>query len=212
MTTNVWVVNRDREHWKRVQKTIGVCQSPQRLASSRMQWNKRVLFNISNIKVFTHIQQVGNVQSFSSQKINCSMKIIWVNIHKKLVSPYIKERRKLDIPVVYYISPKSKTKLGQSRMNETHNSGCLLRVLLKSEHLGLFWMNSVRTINSSHSFHKSKNIKLRWDLKAILARLRNCLKQVPDIRANSQNDRKLFNRASSKGVLLNKACKALKRR
>ena len=52
---------------------------------------------------------------------------------------------------------------------------------------------------------------MRKDLKAIPARLRNCLEQVPDIRAYSQNSRELLNRAPSKRVLLNKACKAFKR-
>ena len=43
-------------------------------------------------------------------------------------------------------------------------------------------------------------------------RLRNCLKQVSDIRANSQYGGKLPNRMLSKGILFNKACKAFKRR
>ena len=44
----------------------------------------------------------------------------------------------------------------------------------------------------------------------VLARLRNCLEQISDIRAYSQNSRKLLNRALSKRTLLNKACKVFK--
>jgi len=69
------------------------------------------------------------------------MKVIGVDIHKKLASASIKKEQKLDVSMVDYVSPESKAKSEQSRMDETHNSGCLLRVLSKSNHLGLFWMN-----------------------------------------------------------------------
>ena len=141
MTTNVWVVSRDMERWKRAHKTVGVCQISQRLASSRMQWNRRVLFNISGIKVPTYVQQVRDVQSFSGQEIDCCMKVIWVDIYEELASAPVKEGKELDVPIVNYISPESKVKSGQSEINNTHNSGHLLRVLQKLDHLGPFWMD-----------------------------------------------------------------------
>ena len=141
MITNVWVVGRDKERWKRAHKAVGVCQISQRLASSRMQWNRRVLFNISDIKITIHVQQVGNVQGFPRQKIDCCMKVIWVDIYKELASAPVEKGQKLDVTMVNYVSSESKAKSGQSRINKTYNSGCLLRVLWKSDHLGPFWMN-----------------------------------------------------------------------
>ena len=43
--------------------------------------------------------------------------------------------------MVDYVSPENKAKPEQSRMNKTHNSGHLLRVLWKSDYLSPFWMN-----------------------------------------------------------------------
>ena len=94
-----------------------------------MRWNRRIPFNIFNIKVPIHVQQVGDVQSFSGQKVDCSIKVIWVDIYKKLEFAPIEKGQKLDVSVVDYVSSESKAKSGQSRMNETHYSRCLLRVL-----------------------------------------------------------------------------------
>ena len=69
------------------------------------------------------------------------MKIIQVDIHEKLALASVEEGQELNVSVVNYVSPESKAKSGQSRMNKTHNSGCLLRVLWKSDHLGPFWVN-----------------------------------------------------------------------
>ena len=66
------------------------------------------------------------------------MKVIRVDIYEELAFATVEKRQKLDIPVVDYVSPESKAKSGQSRVNKTHNSGCLLRVLWKSDHLGPF--------------------------------------------------------------------------
>ena len=57
---------------------------------------------------------------------------------KELASAPVEKRQKLDVPVVNYVFPESKVKPGQSGVNKTHNSGRLLRVLWKSDHLGLF--------------------------------------------------------------------------
>jgi len=57
------------------------------------------------------------------------MKVIGVDIHKKLVSASIEKEQKLDIPIVDYVSLESKVKSRQSEGNKTHNSECLLRVL-----------------------------------------------------------------------------------
>jgi len=64
------------------------------------------------------------------------MEIVWVNIYKKLTSISIEKEQELDVFVVKYVSSKSKMKSGQSRMDKTHNSRYLLRVLWKLDHLG----------------------------------------------------------------------------
>jgi len=69
------------------------------------------------------------------------MKVIRVDTHKKLASAPVEKGQKLNISMVNYVFPKSKVKPGQSRMNKIHYSGCLLRVLWKSDHMGPFWMN-----------------------------------------------------------------------
>ena len=69
------------------------------------------------------------------------MKVIWVDIYEKLASAPVEKGQELDVPMVDYVSPESKAKPGQSRMNKTHNSRCLLRVLWKLDHLGSFWIN-----------------------------------------------------------------------
>ena len=51
------------------------------------------------------------------------------DIHEKLASASVEKKQKLDVSVVSYVSSESKAKSGQSRMNKTHNSGRLLRVL-----------------------------------------------------------------------------------
>ena len=64
------------------------------------------------------------------------MDITWVDIYNKLVSASIEEEQKLNVPVVNYVSPRSKTKPEQSRMNKVHNSRYLLRALWKLDYLG----------------------------------------------------------------------------
>ena len=54
------------------------------------------------------------------------------DIHEKLASASVEKKQKLDVSVVSYVSSESKAKSGQSRMNKTHNSGRLLRILWKS--------------------------------------------------------------------------------
>ena len=56
----------------------------------------------------------------------------------------------------------------------------------------------------------STSIRLKWDFKAVSPSFRNCLKKISDIRSNSQDGRKLFNRLFFKKVLFYKACKTLK--
>jgi len=159
-------MGRDREHWKGVHKNVEVCQISQSLASSRMWWNRRVPFSISNIKVPTHVQQVGDVQSFSGQEIDCCTKVIRVDIHEELKSASVEKGQKLDVSMVDYVFPKSKAKSGQSRVNKTHNSGCLLRVLWRLDHLGPFWMN--RSTNdllaTCHSVFYSRDTPVQLSL------------------------------------------------
>jgi len=69
------------------------------------------------------------------------MKVIRVDIYEELASVPVEKGQKLDVSVVNYVSPESKAKSGQSRVNKTHNSGCLLRVLWKLDHLGPFCVN-----------------------------------------------------------------------
>jgi len=73
-----------------------------------------------------------------------------------LASAPIEKGQKLDVPMVNYVSLESKAKPGQSRMNEAHNSGCLLRALWKSDHLGSFWVN-----RSTNDFITSRGSS-RW--------------------------------------------------
>jgi len=84
---------------------------------------------------------VRDIRSCIRQEVHSSVKVIGVDIHEKLALASIKEGQELDVSVVHYVSPESKAKSEQSRVNKTHNSGHLLRVLWKSDHLGLFWMN-----------------------------------------------------------------------
>jgi len=53
------------------------------------------------------------------------MKVVRVDIYEEFISTFIEEQ-KLNISVVDYILPENKR---QSRMNKTHNSRHLLRVL-----------------------------------------------------------------------------------
>jgi len=75
---------------------------------------------------------------------------------KKLALVSIEEGQELNVSVVNYVSPESKAKPGQSKINETHNSEYLLRVLWKLDHLGLFWMN-----RSTNNFITSRGSS-RW--------------------------------------------------
>ena len=84
------------------------------------------------------------------------MKIIQVDVHEKLILASIEEEWELDAPVVDYVSPESKLKPGQSKMNEIHNSGCLLRALWKSEHLCLIW------VNGSTNYFITSRSSSRW--------------------------------------------------
>jgi len=52
------------------------------------------------------------------------MKAVEVDIHEELTSSFVEEEQKLNVSVVDYISPESKTKSRQSRVNKTHNSRC----------------------------------------------------------------------------------------
>ena len=69
---------------------------------------KKVLFSISDIKVPSHVQQVRDIRSFLSQEVHSSVKIIRVDVHKKLTPASVKEGQKLDVSVVNYVSSKSK--------------------------------------------------------------------------------------------------------
>ena len=62
----------------------------------------------------------------------------------------------LNVSVVDYVSFKSKVKIRQSRINETHNSRHLLRILWKLVHLDLIWMNGI-----SNNFISSRDCN-RW--------------------------------------------------
>jgi len=84
---------------------------------------------------------VRNIQSFIGQEVDSSVKIIQVDVHEKLASVPIEKGQKLDVPVVNYVSPESKAKPGQSRVNKIYTSRCLLRVLWNLDHLGPFWVN-----------------------------------------------------------------------
>ena len=99
---------------------------------------------------------VGDIWSFIKQEVDSSVKIIWVNVYEKLALASIKERQKLNIPVVDYVSLKSKAKPRQSKINKTHNSGCLLRALWKLDHLGPLWVN-----RSTNDFITSRGSS-RW--------------------------------------------------
>ena len=69
------------------------------------------------------------------------MEIIRVDVHEKLAPASVKEGKELNVSVVNYVSPESKAKSGQSRMDKAYNSGCLLRALWKSDHLYPIWVN-----------------------------------------------------------------------
>jgi len=99
---------------------------------------------------------VGDIWSCIRQEVHSSVKIVQVDVYEKLVPASVKEEQELDIFVVNYVSPKSKSKLGQSRIDKTHNSRCLLRALWKPDHLGPFWMN-----RSTNNFITSRGSN-RW--------------------------------------------------
>jgi len=84
---------------------------------------------------------VRDIWSYIRQEVHSSVKVIGVDIHKKLTPASIEEEQELDVSVVNYVSPESKAEPRQSRMNKAHNSGCLLRVLWKSDHLCPIWVN-----------------------------------------------------------------------
>jgi len=68
--------------------------------------------------------------------------------------------------MVNYISSESKTKSGYSKMDKTHNSGHLLRVLWKANHLGPFWMNrstnNLLATRACNKIYKSNQIPERF--------------------------------------------------
>lgn len=101
------------------------------------------------------------------------------------------------------------------RERALETSDILFLELVKEEREGallfsLFYLLVTR-INSFYGLYKS-SICLKRDLETITSSFRNSLKQVLDIRANSQYGRKLLNRALFKEVLLYKVYKVLKRR
>jgi len=75
------------------------------------------------------------------------------------------EGQKLNVSVVNYISSESKTKSGQSRINKTHNFGCLFRALWKLDHLGPFWMN-----RSTNDFITSRDSSRWYKVNEVLER------------------------------------------
>ena len=77
-------------------------------------------------------------------------------MHEKLTLVSIEEGQELDVSVVDYISPESKAKPRQSRMDKAHNSGCLLKALWKSDHLCPIWVNG-----STNNFITSRGSS-RW--------------------------------------------------
>ena len=78
---------------------------------------------------------MGNIRSCIRQEVHSSVEIVQVDIHEKLVLASVKEGQELNVSIVNYVSPESKSKPGQSRMNETYNSRYLLRALWKLDHL-----------------------------------------------------------------------------
>ena len=70
------------------------------------------------------------------------MKVIRVDVHEKLALASVKEGQELDVSVVNYVSPKSKAEPRQSRMNEAHNSECLLRAVWRLDHLYPIWTSA----------------------------------------------------------------------
>ena len=149
-------MSRDRKHWNWAHKTVGFSQVHQGLASCRMWRDRWVPFSISDIKVPSHVQQVGDIQSCIRQEVHSSVKIVQVDVHEKLAPASVKEGQELDVSVVDYVSPESKAKSGQSRMDKAHNSGCLLRALWRPDHLGPLWVN-----RSTNNFITSRGSS-RW--------------------------------------------------
>ena len=72
---------------------------------------------------------MGNIRSCIRQEVHSSVEIVQVDIPEKLVLASVKEGQELNVSIVNYVSPESKSKSGQSRMNETYNSRYLLRAL-----------------------------------------------------------------------------------
>ena len=102
---------------------------------------EELIITISNVKVPSHVQQVGDIRSCIRQEVHSSVKVIGVDIHEKLALASVKEGKELDVSVVNYVSPESKAEPRQSRMDKAYHSGCLLRALWKSDHLCLIWVN-----------------------------------------------------------------------
>ena len=84
---------------------------------------------------------MGNIWSYIRQEVHSSVEIIRVDVYEKLALASVKEGKELDVSVVNYVSPESKLKPEQSRMDKAHNSGCLLRALWKLDHLCPIWVN-----------------------------------------------------------------------
>ena len=53
--------------------------------------DKQILFSISDVEVFSYVQQVRDIQSFIGQEFHSSMKTIRVDIYKELTSSSIEE-------------------------------------------------------------------------------------------------------------------------
>ena len=96
------------------------------------------------------------------------MKDFGADIHKELTSFSIEKKQKLSISMISYISLESKTKLGQSRMNKTHNSRYLLRDLWKLDYLG-----SIQINRSTSNFISSRGYSIQCKVNKILERFLN---------------------------------------
>ena len=94
------------------------------------------------------------------------MEIVQVDVHEKLALASIKEGQELDVSVVNYISPETKLKPRQSKMNKTHNSRCLFRALGKSDHLCPIWVN-----RSTNDFITSRGSGRRCKVNEVPGRL-----------------------------------------
>ena len=64
------------------------------------------------------------------------MAVVWIDIHKKVTLSSVEEGQEQDVMVVNHTSSQAKPESREARVNKSHNSRNVLRVLRDSDHLG----------------------------------------------------------------------------